>query len=167
MQGLDFFPKTKTELSERTFSGALISIASLLFVSWAAVNEISDCWRVVTDDKLVAQFSEEHALALTVNLDLHFSSLPCSEVLVELTDASGREQLKFTDTLSKLRTSATGEPIGLPAKLDFRERAALGLRLSRFMHAMHDALVEVSGATSTLPSVTAHSKSLRRLGMSR
>eukprot|EP00962_Isochrysis_galbana_P056654 scaffold28704_cov101-Isochrysis_galbana.AAC.1 len=143
MKALDVFPKTRAELSERTLSGALISIASLLFICWAAVHEIWDCWRVVTDNRLVPQFTDTHAGALTVNLDLHFPSLPCSEVLVELTDASGREQLKFGDTLSKLRTNADGDAIGLPSKLDFRARAALGLRLSRFMHALHDALVGV------------------------
>ena len=48
MQHFDVFPKTRSELSERTLSGALISLVSILLIGWAAVGEIRDCVRVVT-----------------------------------------------------------------------------------------------------------------------
>jgi len=142
MQGFDFFPKTHSELSERTLSGALISLFSVLFVLWAGCHQLAECVRLRRSDRLVPQAGDSSE-PLTLHLDLHFASLPCSEILIELTDAGGKEQLTFTDSLLKLRTDGEGKPIGMPAQLDFDARVAVGLRLSRFMHALHDALVGV------------------------
>lgn len=69
-------------------------------------------------------------------LALDFSLTAASDSIARLIHARfppGREPLKFTDTLSKLRTDAHGQAIGMPARLDFRERVALGLRLHRVM----------------------------------
>jgi len=64
MQSLDFFPKTQPGLTERTLSGGVISAASLLFVLWAGASELSDCWRVVTDERLVPQADTAHQMAI-------------------------------------------------------------------------------------------------------
>jgi len=149
MQSLDFFPKTQPGLSERTLSGGVISAASLLFVLWAGASELSDCWRVVTDERLVPQATSEHSNTLSINLDVVFPSTPCSEVVVELTDETGREQLRPTDSLSKLRMSAGGSPVGLPEELGFEARAALGVRMRRFMHMLHDCLVALLSFSAT------------------
>eukprot|EP00966_Prymnesium_polylepis_P126933 2935600-Prymnesium_polylepis.1 len=71
--------------------------------------------------------------------------------MLELTEATGHGQahedpLPLADpenTLSKLRTAADGTPIGMPARLDFAEKAALGLRLRRLMHAFGDVTAQL------------------------
>ena len=141
---LDFFPKTYDELSERTLSGAVISIACTFFIVWAAAHELQQCMAVETHDRLLPQMSAEHGGVLSINLDLVFPSLPCSEVTLELTDSSGKEQLHFShdpdNTLTKLRMSTDGSALGMPAKMDFVEKVALGLRLHRFMDVFGDVL---------------------------
>ena len=37
----------------------------------------------------------------------------------------------------------SGTPIGMPERLDFTERVALGMRLNRFMHVLGDALAQL------------------------
>ena len=37
---LDFFPKTQSELAERTLAGALISVLSVAFIVWAGYAEL-------------------------------------------------------------------------------------------------------------------------------
>ena len=48
MHNFDVFPKTRSELSERTLTGALILLVSILLIGLAAIGEMRDCMRVVT-----------------------------------------------------------------------------------------------------------------------
>ena len=137
---IDFFPKVEDSLSERTLGGALVSVLSVAFVLWAGTHELAECMKVERVDRLVPHTSAEHGNLLSVNLDLHFPALPCSELAIQVRDSTGAEELKFRDTVSKLRTTATGEAIGMPERLEFTERVALGMRLHRFMHVLSDVL---------------------------
>ena len=98
---------------------------------------------VETIDRLVPHTSAEHANLLSINLDLHFPAVPCSELAIEVRDQTGTEPLKFRDSVSKLRTTAGGVAIGMPERLDFTERVALGMRLHRFMHVLGDSLAQL------------------------
>ena len=141
---LDFFPKTQSELAERTLAGALISVLSVAFIVWAGYAELRNSLTIETVDRLVPQTVVEHGNRLSINLDVHFPALPCSDLLVEVTDTTGKEHLAFSDSsLSKLRTDAAGAPIGMPARMDFEARVALGLRLHRFMQVLGDALLQL------------------------
>lgn len=91
---VDFFPKTFDELSERTLSGALISVVGISFIIWAASSELQQCMSVETRDRLLPQASCEHGNVLSVNLDVVFPALPCSELDLELTDSTGKEQAR-------------------------------------------------------------------------
>lgn len=143
MSSFDFFPKVEDGLSERTVSGALISVISFAFIVWAGMHELSNCMRIETHDRLVPHTSDEHANVLSINLDLHFPALPCSELVLEVRDQSGSEVLRSHNSVSKLRTTSAGTPIGMPQRLEFTERVALGIRLNRFMHVLGDTLVQL------------------------
>ena len=143
MSSFDFFPKVEDSLSERTLGGALVSVLSFAFVIWAGAHELSNCMRVETIDRLVPHTSAEHLNMISINLDLHFPALPCSELAVEVRDQTSTEVLQFRNSVSKLRTTSSGTPIGMPERLDFTERVALGLRLNRFMHVLGDALAQL------------------------
>ena len=136
---IDFFPKTQDELSERSFSGAFISVLSILFICGAGANELRDCMRVETVDQLLPH-GMNTGLEMPINLDMQFPDLPCSDFSVGVTDPTGKESLRYSSTLSKWRTTRSGEQIGVPQKLDFEQRVALGVRLGRFMSALADAL---------------------------
>ena len=137
---IDFFPKVEDSLSERTLGGALVSVLSVAFVLWAGTHELAECMKVGRVDRLVPHTSAEHGNLLSINLDLHFPALPCSELAIQVRDSTGAEDLKSRDTVSKLRTTASGEAIGMPERLEFTERVALGMRLHRFMHVLSDVL---------------------------
>lgn len=64
--------------------------------------------QVETIDRLVPHTSDEHANVISINLDLHFPALPCSELSLEVRDATGTEALKFNNSVSKLRTTSAG-----------------------------------------------------------
>ncbi|KAL1515783.1 hypothetical protein AB1Y20_002399 [Prymnesium parvum] len=142
MQRLDLFPKTHSELSQRTLCGAAISLCCGTFIVWAAAHEVARCVAVETHARLLPHTSAEAARHLPINMDIHFPALPCSEIVLELTETTGKGQaheaaLPLADlesTLSKLRTGADGAPLGLPSRLDFSEKVALGLRLHQLMH---------------------------------
>ena len=143
MSSLDFFPKVEDSLAERTLGGALVSVLSFAFVIWAGVHELHQCMQVETIDRLVPHTSDEHANVISINLDLHFPALPCSELALEVRDSTGTEALKFNNSVSKLRTTSAGAPIGMPESVDFTERVALGMRLNRFMHVLGDVLAQL------------------------
>ena len=108
MSSLDFFPKVEDSLVERTLGGALVSVLSFAFVIWAGMHELGQCMQVETIDRLVPHTSDEHANVISINLDLHFPALPCSELSLEVRDATGTEALKFNNSVSKLRTTSAG-----------------------------------------------------------
>ena len=143
VRSLDFFPKVEDSPAERTLGGALVSVLSFAFVIWAGMHELSQCMQVETIDRLVPHTSDEHANVISINLDLHFPALPCSELALEVLDGTGKESLKFNNSVSKLRTTSAGAPIGMPESVDFTERVALGMRLNRFMHVLGDALAQL------------------------
>ena len=66
---------------------------------------------------------------------LFLPSLPCGELITEVTDESGSQQLAVTDTLQKLRMSRDGTPIDLPERIEwghviapaFQQRKVVGL----------------------------------------
>ena len=90
MSSFDFFPKVEDSLSERTLGGALVSVLSFAFVIWAGAHELSNCMRVETIDRLVPHTSAEHLNMISINLDLHFPALPCSELALEVRLALGK-----------------------------------------------------------------------------
>ena len=45
---------------------------------------------------------------LPVNVDIYFPSLPCAELVTDVVDESGSQQLAVTDTLHKLRVDRNG-----------------------------------------------------------
>ncbi len=108
---VDFFPKTRDEYSQRTLSGAAISILSLALICWLGLSELLECARVETSDTIVpygAAVPDAGALdvapQLPINLDIHFPGLPCSDIALEITDESGGDALPYSSSVSKLRT---------------------------------------------------------------
>ena len=63
----------------------------------------------------LGQSMTEHGNTLSINIDVHFPVLPCSELVLEVMDTSGKERLRLDgQALSKLRTNCSS-PAG-PAR---------------------------------------------------
>ena len=60
----------------------------------------------------VASAAEDRTRAAQVNVDIYLPSLPCGELVTDVVDESGLQQLAVTDTLQKLRVDRHGTPCG-------------------------------------------------------
>lgn len=80
---------------------------------------------------------------LPVNVDLLLPSLPCGELVTEVTDESGTQQLAVTDTLQKLRVDRNGVPIDIPRPVDWTHAVAPGFQQRKFVQLMEDVHVHL------------------------
>ena len=88
---LDFFAKTREDYTQRTVSGAAISVISLAIICWLGLAELHECVRVETVDQIVPYGAPVEGSAaphlppqLSINMDIHFPGLHCSDLAVEL-----------------------------------------------------------------------------------
>ena len=85
---------------------------------------------------------------IPINIDLYLPSLPCGELVTEVTDDSGSQQIHVTDTLHKLRMDRNGVPIDLPERVDFGHAIAPAFqqrKVVRLMEEAHQHLAETIG----------------------
>lgn len=119
MDRFDVFPKISNDLKVRTLSGALLSIVVSVVAVMLFTSEFRH-WRALeTVDHLDVDTHPDATRKLWINLDLYFPSLPCGELVTEVTDESGTQQLAVTDTLHKLRMDRNGVPIDIPQRVDW------------------------------------------------
>lgn len=76
---------------------------------------------------------------LPVNIDIYLPSLPCGELVTEVTDDSGSQQLAVTDTLHKLRMDRHGVPIDLPERVDWGHMIAPAFQQRKVVRLMEEA----------------------------
>ena len=70
---------------------------------------------------------------------MYLPSLPCSEIVLEVVDESGMQQLAVTNSLQKLRTDRDGVPIDLPQKVDWEHTLAPGFQQRKVIQMMEEA----------------------------
>lgn len=74
-----------------------------------------------------------------MNLDIYLPSLPCSELILEVVDDTGTQQIAVTDSLQKLRIDRNGVPIDLPLKVDWEHAVAPGFQQRKMIQLMEEA----------------------------
>ncbi|KAL3918736.1 MAG: hypothetical protein SGPRY_005897 [Prymnesium sp.] len=155
----DVLLKTRGEACERSLCGAGVSLLCLAFALFAAADELRASLSTLTRTTLAPQLTPQLATgspaappSFPLSLDVHFPSLACSDLLLQLTEPTANADidqmpLPFSDpssTLSKLRTGPDGEPIGMAARLSFEQRVALGLQLQRLIHALGEVVLALA-----------------------
>ena len=65
--------------------------------------------------------------------------MPCAELITEVTDESGSQQLAVTDTLQKLRVDRDGVPIDLPETVEWGHVIAPAFQQRKVVGLMEDA----------------------------
>jgi len=127
--------KTHDDLKVRTLGGAAISVACTLFATCLIVSEYRQWGHLETVDRLDVDTRARPDAKLPVNIDIYLPSLPCGELVTEVTDEGGTQQLSVTDALHKLRMTRDGVPIDLPERVEwgrvvapaFQQRKVVGL----------------------------------------
>ena len=136
---VDFFPKTQDEIHERTFGGAIISVACAVCALTLVGSELARFRAVETIDRLDVDTSHASGAKLDLNVDVYFPSLACAEIVTDVTDADTTQQLHITDTLHKVRMDRGGTPIDIPQPVQWHETVAPAFQQRKVLGLMDDA----------------------------
>mmetsp|Transcript_17509 Transcript_17509/g.44882 ORF Transcript_17509/g.44882 Transcript_17509/m.44882 type:complete len:615 (+) Transcript_17509:62-1906(+) len=137
--------KTHDDLKVRTIGGAAISVCCYLFAIILFVSEFRSWRHLETIDMLDVDTTAKPDGRIPVNIDLYLPALPCGELVTEVTDDSGTQQLHVTDNLHRLRMDRHGVPIDLPQKIDWDHVVAPAFqqrKVVRLMEEAHEHLAE-------------------------
>ena len=101
MESFDIFANNKTsdDFKERTLGGASVSIVCGLLALLLFGAEFRQYRTVETVDRLDVDTSAAPDAKLPINVDILLPSLPCSELVTDVVDESGSQQLAVTQTL--------------------------------------------------------------------
>ena len=146
----DFFPKTSEEFKERTLGGAAISIGCIFFALLLFAAEFSSYRAIETTDRLAVDTSTPSDGKLDINLDIYFPSLPCAELVTDVVDESGSQQLAVTDTLHKLRVDRNGVPIDIPQPVHWGQEVAPAFGQRKTVALMEEARRHLADTLSHL-----------------
>jgi len=136
--------KTHDDLKVRTIGGAVISVCCYIFAFTLFLAEFRSWRHLETVDMLDVDTTAKPDGRLPVNIDLYLPSLPCGELVTEVTDDSGSQQIHVTDTLHKLRMDRHGVPIDLPERVDFGHVVAPAFQQRKVVRLMEEAQVHLS-----------------------
>jgi len=136
--------KTHDDLKVRTISGAAISVCCYVFASVLLISEYRTWRQLETIDVLDVDTTSRPDGRLPVNIDLYLPSLPCGELVTEVTDDSGSQQIHVTDSLHKLRMDRNGVPIDLPERVDFGHVIAPAFQQRKVVQLMEEAQQHLS-----------------------
>jgi len=109
IKSFDAYPKTLDDFRVRTFSGALVSIISGIFILWLFFSEIA--LYLSTDVQPELFVDTTRGEKLQINMDVVFHKLPCAYLSVDAMDISGEHQLDVSHNIYKKRLSPEGTPL--------------------------------------------------------
>jgi len=106
---LDAFPKTLEDFRVRTYSGAIVSIVSGLFILFLLISEFSLYLSSDVHPQLFVDTTRGEKLQ--INFDIVFPKLPCSYVSLDVMDLSGESQLDVSSDIQKQRLNPKGREV--------------------------------------------------------
>eukprot|EP01147_Barroeca_monosierra_P001116 gene1116-4344_t len=107
LRNLDAYPKTLEDFRVKTFSGAVISIISILVIAVLFTSELILSTEV--EPELFVDTSRNEKLR--INLDIEFPKMSCEILHLDVMDVSGENELDVDHDIFKQRLSESGEPI--------------------------------------------------------
>eukprot|EP01013_Petalomonas_cantuscygni_P039105 TRINITY_DN70430_c0_g1_i1.p2 TRINITY_DN70430_c0_g1~~TRINITY_DN70430_c0_g1_i1.p2 ORF type:complete len:411 (+),score=106.76 TRINITY_DN70430_c0_g1_i1:78-1310(+) len=113
LQRFDIYPKTIEEFRERTFLGALLTIACVIVCGYLLFTEVSYYRRVEREDHFVVDVDPHgHNSLVDITLDITFPAIPCDIISVDVRDAFGESKSNLIDhDIILTHLAADGTPI--------------------------------------------------------
>eukprot|EP00002_Diphylleia_rotans_P008775 TRINITY_DN18766_c0_g1_i1.p1 TRINITY_DN18766_c0_g1~~TRINITY_DN18766_c0_g1_i1.p1 ORF type:complete len:341 (+),score=75.44 TRINITY_DN18766_c0_g1_i1:51-1073(+) len=124
---LDVYSKTIEEVSEKTDSGAVVSILTYAVIIFLVVSETS--LYLQGSQKVEFTVDKSFRELLQINVDVEFPYMPCGSLSLDVMDISGNQQNAVSSSMSKLKLDEEGRVLGHESKDDPRE---IGCRIKGF-----------------------------------
>lgn len=109
LSSFDVYPKTLQEFKQRTLTGALISITSIILIVLLALVEITDFAQIKTNQHLFVDTSRGQQLR--INMNITFPALPCSVLTLDTLDMSGNHAPDQARQVVKTRLDSKGKTL--------------------------------------------------------
>jgi hypothetical protein len=101
-KSIDLFKRLPKDLTEGTYSGAILSIVGLMVIISLCMFEISAFF----DDKITSVLEIQQmdpSEKMFINIDIDFPACPCDVISLDIQDEMGSHLMNVGDTLKKIR----------------------------------------------------------------
>lgn len=115
----DAYPKLRDGMSEKTFSGATVSIIAGIVIIILFYSEMSIYTTVNKIDHLNVDLSTGEKLR--INFDIFFPHIPCNFMSLDAMDVSGTQQMDVSHNIIKKPFDKNGYSFGIEMKHEISE----------------------------------------------
>ncbi|KAH9500921.1 Endoplasmic reticulum-Golgi intermediate compartment protein 1 [Bulinus truncatus] len=98
---LDIYRKVPKDLTQPTFTGALISICSCFFMTFLFVSELKEFLTVEVQSVLTVEDPVKHSEKIPVFINLTLPNMGCEYIGLDIQDDMGRHEVGFRDNTHK------------------------------------------------------------------
>ncbi|ESO85047.1 hypothetical protein LOTGIDRAFT_235919 [Lottia gigantea] len=105
---LDIYRKVPKDLTQPTFTGAAISICSILFIIFLFVSEFMLYITVEINSELTVEDPVRHSEKIPVFINITLPKLGCEYVGLDIQDDMGRHEVGFRDNTQKIAVGEGG-----------------------------------------------------------
>jgi len=116
VRAFDAFPKTMEDFREKTTSGGVVSIISMLLIAVLVIYETGSYLTPKRSVDLTVDVSRGEKLKIYVDID--FPELNCDILGIDAIDVAGKAQLEITNHIYKEKLGRDGKPLSPGSKKD-------------------------------------------------
>ncbi|KAH9306857.1 hypothetical protein KI387_011261, partial [Taxus chinensis] len=110
LKNLDAFPRAEEHLTQKTPSGAIVSVLGLIIMVTLFIHELKYYLAVNTVHEMSVDVKRGETLPIHINIT--FPSIPCEILSVDAIDMSGKHEVDLDTNIWKLRIHEDGHIIG-------------------------------------------------------
>ncbi|KAH7433939.1 hypothetical protein KP509_07G093800 [Ceratopteris richardii] len=120
LKNFDAFPHAEDHLTQKTSSGAIVSLVGLLIMLTLFVHELQFYLTTVRIHEMAVDHTQGETLPIHINMT--FPGLPCQILSVDAMDVSGKHEVDLDTNIWKLRLHKDGYILGSEYVSDLVER---------------------------------------------
>lgn len=120
LKNIDAFPRAEEHLTQKTPSGAIVSVIGLIIMATLFIHELKFYLTTKTVHEMSVDVKRGENLPIHINMT--FPSIPCQILSVDAIDMSGKHEVDLDTNIWKLRLSKDGYIIGSEYVSDLVEK---------------------------------------------
>lgn len=110
LKNLDAFPRAEEHLTQKTPSGAIVSIIGLFIMTTLFIHELR--YYLTTNTIHEMSVDVKRGETLPIHINMTFPSIPCEILSVDAIDMSGKHEVDLDTNIWKLKIHKDGHIIG-------------------------------------------------------